>query len=194
MRLSSHIFAIRLSISALALVLACLCSCNRRSVKLTTDAVEERGKIPVLSAHQVNTLISDSGITRYRIVADTWLVFDKADTPHWEFPEGIYLERFSPDYTVDAYLQADYAFYNQRERVWRLSGNVHTQNLQGEKFETSELFWSQNEERIYSDSAISITRATSIIHGVGFESNQQMSKYVIRRPTGIIPINETDSL
>jgi hypothetical protein len=63
-------------------------------------------------------------------------------------------------------------------------------NLEGEQFETPLLFWDQKSESIYSDSSIVITREASIIQGVGFRSNQEMTKYTILRPTGIFPINE----
>jgi len=176
--------------TVLVLVLSCLASCTKKTVKLTAGAVENRSTMPVLSAHDVNTLISDSGVTRYRIKASSWQIYDKANPPYWEFPEGIYLEKFNPDLSVDAYLEADYAYYDEQARLWRLDGNVHSLNQLGEKFETPQLYWNQNTERLYSDSVITITKATSIIKGIGFESNQQMTKYIIRRPTGVFPLKE----
>ena len=53
-----------------------------------------REQLPVLITDSVTTLISDSGITRYRIEALQWLIYDKTDTPYQEFPKGIYLEQF----------------------------------------------------------------------------------------------------
>ena len=44
--------------------------------------------------------------------------------------------------------------------------------------------------RVFSDSVIHITREKSIIEGVGFESNEEMSKYTILNPTGVFPIDE----
>ena len=185
-----HRFCI-LSISTLAvLVLTCLSACVHHDKKHVTDAVEDRAAMPVLDALEVTTLVSDSGITRYRIKTDSWQVYDRANPPYWEFPKGIYLENFNQDFSVSAYLEADYAYYDENAQIWRLDGNVHSLNQLGEKFETPQLFWSQKDERIYSDSAITITRETSIIQGIGFESNQEMTKYTIRKPTGIFPIKD----
>lgn len=167
----------------------CFTAC-RKDVKLQTDAVRDRAAIPTLSAREVSTLISDSGVTRYRIQAPSWQIFDKAQPPYWEFKEGIYMEKFDVNLHVDASLKADYAYYNEEEQIWRLDGNVHALNLEGEEFFTPQLFWSQHEERVYSDSAITIHRATSTIQGVGFESNQEMTKYTIMNPTGVIPVKE----
>jgi LPS export ABC transporter protein LptC len=180
-----------LSISTFAvLVLICLAACVRHDKKHVTDAVEDRAAMPVLDAREVTTLVSDSGVTRYRIKTDSWQIYDKANAPYWEFPEGIYLENFNQDLSVAAYLEADYAYYDESAQLWRLDGNVHSLNQLGEKFETPQLFWSQKDERIYSDSLITITRETSIIQGIGFESNQEMTKYTIRKPTGIFPIKD----
>jgi LPS export ABC transporter protein LptC len=143
-----------------------------------------------LHATDVNTLISDSGIVRYRIKAQTWQVYDRADTPYWEFPDGIYLERFGANLESDANIEADYAFYDETAQRWKLVGNVKALNLEGETFETPLLFWDQKTESVYSDSSIVITRETSVIKGIGFRSNQSMTKYTILRPTGVFPMEE----
>lgn len=160
-------------------------------MKLTTDAVTDRANMPVLDSREVTTLISDSGIVRYRITTASWQIYDKATPQHWEFPEGVYLEKFNPeDHKAVAFLQADYAYYNCDMEMWNLVGNVKALNLEGEQFETPNLFWSQKEEQVWSDTIITITKAASIIHGVGFRSNQELTQYTILKPTGVIPINE----
>lgn len=174
----------------LVLVGSILLGCKRRDVKMKTDAILDRKKVAVLQAKDVNTLISDSGIVRYKIKAATWQVYDKADTPYWEFPDGIYLERFDIDLQPDATIEADYAYYNEPAQRWTLRGNVKAVNLEGEQFDTPLLFWDQKSESVYSDSSIVITREHSIIKGVGFRSNQSMTQYTILRPTGSFPIKD----
>ena len=174
----------------MVLLVLVIAGCRRRDVRLRADAVTDRAAMAVLEASDVTTIISDSGVVRYRIKAQTWKVYDKADTPYWEFPDGIYLEKFTTELEPDASIESDYAFYNEPAQRWMLRGNVKALNLEGEQFETPLLFWDQKSESIYSDSSIVITREASIIQGVGFRSNQEMTKYTILRPTGIFPINE----
>ena len=201
MRLSNkHII---LSVAIISVAILFFSSCRRKEVKLRMDAIEDRSSMPVLDAQQVTTLISDSGVTRFRITAPEWQVYDKATPSYWEFVRGIYLEQFDKNLHTAATLRADYAYYDEQSEIWHLTGNVFATNVNGEQFETPELFWSQKDERIYSDSAISITRPpvassnssenkpkATVIKGVGFESNQDMTKYTIRRPTGIFPIED----
>ena len=174
------------------LILLCttVTSCRKRGVKLRAEAVSDRKSMAVLEAEDVMTIVSDSGVTRYRIKAPKWRVYDKADTPHWEFPDGIFLEKFNLQMESDATIEADYAYYDEPAQLWMLKGNVKALNLNGEQFEAPLLYWSQKEERVYSDSSIVITRESSIIKGVGFRSNQSMTQYTILKPTGVIPIEE----
>lgn len=183
---------ILLSIASTMMGLAMSFGACHRGVDSEDTYVAEREQMPAMTTDSVNTLISDSGITRYRIEAPEWLVYDKTDPPYQEFPSGVYLEQFDEDLTVQASLKADYAYYNENEQVWTLRGNVHSLNRKGEQFDTPELIWEQKEHRVWSDSVIHITRETSIIDGIGFESNEELSKYTILNPTGVFPINEEE--
>ena len=156
-------------------------------------AVSDRTKLPRLHATDITTVISDSGITRYRISAPSWDIYDRAMPPYWEFPKGIHLERFDQTLKVDANIHSLYAKFNENEQLWELRGKVRAINLQGELFETEKLFWNQRQERFYSDTLIKITQPTRIITGIGFESDQTMSKYLIKRPEGIFPVNDKES-
>lgn len=167
-----------------------LSSCRKNEVKIQREVLAERSAVPMLDANEVTTLISDSGITRYRISAGRWQIYDKAQPPYWEFPQGIYIERFDEQLEVNASLRSDYAHYDEDAQLWRLEGNVYAVNQEGEIFETPLLYWNQKDERVYSDSTIRITRENSVIVGVGFESNQEMTRYTIMHPTGVIPLKE----
>jgi LPS export ABC transporter protein LptC len=156
----------------------------------TIAAIVDRSSLPKLHATEITTVISDSGVTRYRISAPIWNVYDKARQPYWEFPLGIHFEKFDANLKVDANIHSQYARFNENEQLWELKGKVRSTNLQGELFETEQLFWNQREERFYSDSLIKITQKSHIITGIGFESNQSMTRYQIRQPQGIFPVEE----
>lgn len=152
--------------------------------------VTDRASMPRLRATDVVTLVSDSGITRYRVNAKVWKVFDKAADPYWDFPEGIHFDKFDPTMKVDAEIESKKAVYYTDRKLWDLSDSVHAMNLEGEHFECDQLFWSETEERVYSNGKIKITQQDKIIYGQGFESNQTFTKYLIKKPEGIFPIEE----
>ena len=165
-------------------------SCTDDKIE-TADKKQQREKLPQLKAENISTIISDSGVTRYRITASEWKIYDKTKEPYWVFPKGIYFERFNQEYKIDADMKANKAIYFQQKSLWEFVGNVKAKNLEGEYFETEQLFWDESNERIYSDKKIKITQKTKIINGIGFESNPTLTRYVIRNPQGIIPIDET---
>jgi len=184
--------AISKTIGCCMLFLSLLISCsNDKPDKI--GAIVDRTKLPKLHATEITTIISDSGITRYRITASRWDIFDKANQPFQEFPDGIYFEKFDANLKVDANIQSKYARFNENEQLWELRGKVRAMNLQGELFETEKLFWNQRQQKFYSDTLIKITQATRIITGLGFESNESMTNYTIKRPQGTFPLNENAS-
>lgn len=143
--------------------------------------------VPTMLTHDVVTLISDSGITRYRITTPVWYVYDEADVPNWKFPDGMFMEKFAPDFSTDATIVCDSAVYFKNDGLWRLDGNVNILNTAGEKFLTQQVFWNQKEKTVYSDSFIHIEKSDRIIEGYGFESNERMTIYTVNNPSGIFP-------
>ena len=45
--------------------------------KITGDAITERDSMAVMQTSGVTTLISDSGVTRYRVNTEEWLGFER---------------------------------------------------------------------------------------------------------------------
>lgn len=175
----------------MVVVLFLLLSCSTTEHE-HVDAIVNRMEIPSLHTLEVNTVISDSGITRYRIKAPQWDIYDRISSPFWEFPYGIHVERFDEMLNVDANIHGDYARFLEQEQIWHLKGNVRATNIRGELFETEELFWNQRTERIYSDSLIKITQESFIIIGIGFDSNQDMTEYVLRNTQAVIPVEDEE--
>jgi len=181
------------AIALLTVALLLFSSCSR-SNKQYTDAITNRDSVPGLITYDIETLISDSGVVRYRILADRWDVYDQLTPPKWAFEEGVYLEKFSDSLTINATVRADTAYYYDQTKLWELYGDVHIENLEGEVFDTDTLFWNQDTERVWSDAYIRIEKANgTVVTGYGFTSNQQFTVYSIRRTKGIFPIEERDT-
>ncbi len=159
--------------------------------KNMAEAITERDSLPTMRTLGVETLISDSGITRYKIIAEEWEIYDKKDPPYWSFEKGVYLEKFDTLFRIDASIKADTAYYFEKKKLWELRSNVHIRSLQGDKFDTELLFWDEKAQKIYSDKYIRIEQEDKIITGYGFESNQQLTEYQIYNNTGIFTVEDT---
>lgn len=192
-----HLRSITLSITIAfgAIVMLLLFSSCDGQKKVLGKAITERDSLPAMDTRGVVTLISDSGVTRYRINTEEWLMFDKKKPSYWAFEKGIYLEQFDSLFHVDASIQADTAYYYDKERLWKLIGHVDIKNLKGERFNTELLYWNEATQKVYSDKFIRIEQPDKIITGYGFDSNQQMTIYTIHNMEGVFYVDEkADSL
>lgn len=144
---------------------------------------------PTMTTADVSTFISDSGYVRYHITTPLWQMFEEAKDPFWRFPGGLELEQYDLALKPQANIRSDSATYFSRRRLWRLDGNVVMVNVDGDSFLTNQLFWDQQQRKVYSDSFIHIVRTDRVIEGYGFTSNENMTAYLVHRPTGIIPVD-----
>ncbi|KAA6333349.1 Lipopolysaccharide export system protein LptC [termite gut metagenome] len=167
-----------------------LFSCGGKKIKMS-EAITERDSLPIMQTVRVTSLVSDSGITRYRIETEEWIIYDKKKPSYWAFEKGVYLEKFDSLFNIDASVKADTAYYYNEQKLWKLMGHVHIQNLKGEKFDTELLYWNQTAEKIYSEKSIRIEQIDKIITGQGFTSNQQMTAYTINNIEGIFYVNDS---
>ena len=170
-------------------VLMLLLSCSGKK-NAPVALAAPRDSLPVMDTEKVTTLISDSGVTRYRIETEEWLVYDRKNPSYWAFEKGLYLEKFDTLFRVEASIQSDTAYYYDKMRLWKLQGHVDVKNQKGERFNTELLFWDQNKQRVYSDRFIRIEQPDRVITGYGFESNQEMTIYTIYKPEGIFYVDE----
>lgn len=183
--------AIAFWLIAMPLLLSSLFSCggdNKEFVDLSS-----REQIYFMKATDWSTLVSDSGITRYKIEAAKFYIFDEEPEPYWYFPEKVHVEKFDSLFRVEASIDADTAYRYTKKQLVRAVGNVVIESLNGERFETSELYWDQQKEEIYSDKFIKITKGDFVNTGIGFRSNQTLTQYQIFQSGAEIPIKESSA-
>lgn len=142
----------------------------------------------------IETLISDSGVTKYKVLAESWYTYDEPEE-YWYFPDGIYLEQFDTLYTVEASIKADTAYYYRVKQLWELKGNVFVLNREGQKFSGETLYWDESSTEIYSHDPIRIERSSGqlIQSEFGFRSNQTMTSYELYSSSGHIDVEDTPS-
>lgn len=150
---------------------------------------KNRATVPGMFTDSVTMLISDSGVIRYRVTSEVWKIYDKAAEPYWYYPKKVYFEKFNDSLKTESMVSSDTAKYYTRRKMWELRKNVKLINLRGDKFETSLLYWDQVSRRIYTDSFIRIEQGDQIMMGYGFESNEQLTVYRIKKSTAAFPVD-----
>ena len=125
-------------------------SCND-VVEHTAPAVNPKDSSSLMVSYGVNTLISDSGVMRYRIVSEVWEVNQVRNPSRWIFEKGIFLEQFDEKFHIEAYIQSDTAYYYDQQKLWELRGRVRVRTKDGLRFSSEELFWDQLRHEFYSN-------------------------------------------
>ena len=115
---------------------------------------------------------------------------DVAQPPHWIFPDGVLAEEVDKKFKPISTIRCDSAYYNELTKVWSLNGNVRITNVENEVILTNHMFWDQDKHKLYSDSFIHIERASRVIEGYGYESNEDFTTYKINKVMAIFPIDE----
>lgn len=163
-----------------------------------TNAVDA-SVMPQLSTRNVSTLISDSGYTKYKVVTPLWNVYGarqsargEQEEAYWDFPEGVFLRQLDHDLEVVSTVAADSAVYFPNRKLWELYGDVEIDQKEKAYFFSQRIFFDDRQKLIYSDTFIHIKTPTQVLEGVGFESNQSMTKYRVLRPTGMFPTKQFD--
>ena len=117
----------------------------------TAPAIHDRDSVPVMTTYGVNTLISDSGVIKYRIVTEQWDINQNKDnSSRWTFNKGILLTQFDLKKHVVGYIQCDSAVYSDRDRRWQLHGRVRILTAQGLSFYSNELYWDERNHEMWS--------------------------------------------
>lgn len=183
-------YGITTILAVVVMLLLFMASCGKEN-KEVVDVSFDPENTYTMRTTDVTSLISDSGITRYRMNAKEWLMFGKAKEPFHYFPQGVYVEKFDSLFNVEASIKADTAYYWDKKGLYKLVENVSVLSLEGKRLNTSILFIDQKEDKIHTDKYFELQEGEKIITGIGFESNQNMTKYKIFNSKGTFPVSET---
>ena len=158
-------------------------ACEEQKVH-TAPAINERDSVSMMTSYGVNTLISDSGVIKYKIVTERWDVNTIKQPPRWTFERGIFLEQFDQKFHVEGYITADTAWYYEQQKLWELRGRVHIRNVNGLIFDSEELFWDGQKHEFYSHKFSKVVTPERTLQGTNFRSDEHMAHYEVTNSVG----------
>jgi len=168
---------------AFLLASALLPSCTEQQEHIA-PAINDRDSVSMMTSYGVNTLISDSGVIKYRIVTERWDVNTIKMPSRWEFMKGIFLEQFDDKFHVEGYIQADTAWYYDQKRLWHLRGRVRIRNVNGLIYTSEELFWDGIKHELYSNVFSKVVTPERTMQGTYFRSDERMTHYFVSNSKG----------
>lgn len=164
--------------------LICVLSSCQEGKEHTAPAIYPRDSVAVMTSFGVNTLVSDSGLIKYRIVAERWEVNQAKNPSRWIFDKGLFLEQFDEKFHVEAYIQCDTAFYFDQQKLWELRGRVRVRTIDGLRFSSEELYWDQNTHELYSHKFSRLITPDREMQGTYFISDEHLRHYTVTNSKG----------
>ncbi len=174
-----HSFRLLLMLSAFVMFFSC-----SQEKEHTAPAINTRDSVSMMTSYGVNTLISDSGVMKYRIIAEKWEVNEVRNPSRWIFERGIFLEQFDDKFHIEAFIQSDTAYYFDKDKIWELRGRVKVRTTDGLRFSSEELFWNQNRHELYSNKFSRLITPDRELQGSYFKSDEKLTHYYISNTKG----------
>ena len=170
-------------ILVILLVVAFFASCEEQK-EHTAGAIHDRDSVSMMTSYGVNTLISDSGVIKYRIVTERWEVNTVRTPSRWIFEKGLFFEQFDDKFHVQAYIQCDTAYYYDQKRLWELRSRVSVLTKDGLRFNSQLLFWDEQAHELYSNVHSKLVTPERTLEGTYFRSDERMTRYYVSNSKG----------
>lgn len=150
----------------------------------TAPAINDRDSVSTMITNGVNTLISDSGLIKYRIVAERWEINQRRNPQRWIFDKGLFMTQFDEKFHVQLYIQCDTAYHYDGLRLWELRGRVHVLTKDGLDFKSEELFYDMNKHEFYSYKYSKLVTPERTLQGTYFRSDENITNYYVSNSKG----------
>ena len=146
--------------------------------------------LPGIQIEDFETLYSDSGVVRFKIISPLLVQFDQNPKEQYsEFPNGITIFRYNSEMEIISKITADYAREFSKEDKWLARNNVVVISEKGDSLKTEELYWDRKNEKFFTDKFVTLISDKNITYGLGMESNQDMSDVVFKNVSGDWQVN-----
>ena len=156
------------------------------------NAIVERELLPVEVADDIRIIYSDSALLKVILEAKHLERF-LGENPYLEMTEGVHVRFYNKLGQVESELRSNYAVSHQNTEIMEAKEDVVVINQKGETLNTEHLIWEEKTERIHTEEFVKITTEDEVIFGHGFESNQDFTKYRIKKIKGTINLKDAES-
>ena len=160
-----------------------LAGCQNQ-VEHTAPAIRPQDSVAMMTSYGVNTLVSDSGVMKYRIVTERWEVNTSKNPSLWIFDKGLLLEQFDEKFHINSYIQCDTAYYYDQQKIWKLYGRVSILTKDGLRFNSEQLTWDQNKHELTSNVFSKLVTPERTLQGSHFWSDEKMTRYYVSNSKG----------
>lgn len=176
---------------AVLMSMAMLFSCNNDMRNLQQLSIQR--KFPQGEAFDFKLVYTDSTKVVAVVTSKLNKDFTNQRMPYSEFPEGVKVE-FYDQARHKNIVEANYGIIYPSSDMVELRDNVVLTTYDGKKLKTSQLFWDQKEDWIFTDREFSFTDETkgTVTNGIGMDFDKKFSTVKAHKTTGILAIEDNE--
>lgn len=176
---------------AVLISMAMLFSCNNDMRNLQQLSIQR--KFPQGEAFDFKLVYTDSTKVVAVVTSKLNKDFTNQRMPYSEFPEGVKVE-FYDQARHKNIVEANYGIIYPSSDMVELRDNVVLTTYDGKKLKTSQLFWDQKEDWIFTDREFSFTDETkgTVTNGIGMDFDKKFSTVKAHKTTGILAIEDNE--
>lgn len=166
------------------LLLFVFLSCENSSKEIN-DFLADRN-LPIGVAEHINMVHKDSGKVTSRMIAPLlWDFSNRELNPYNEFPKGIKLVQINRVTRDSVTITGDYAVSYQDTGLSEIIGNVVVINhSNGAILNSEQMYRDQKEGYFFTETPFTLYTEKDTIHGVGFESNSNLTNWILNNTNG----------
>lgn len=176
--------------SSVTLFVATLLFSCTNDIKKVRDFLADKN-LPIGVAENIYLVYKDSGEVTTKMRSP--LVYDysnRSKHPYSEFPKGIHITKIAKNGDSTT-VKGDYSISYSKTEMAEIRGNVVVVNY-GKNYTlyTSQLFWDQKEHYFITEKKFSLITPSDTLYGVGFESSEDLSNWLIKNNSGTLQVND----
>jgi len=161
-------------------------SCSDNLEKM--NEVENIDESPDVEIFNFQSIYNTDKLMKAKVTAPVARNFATSNEPYMEFPDGLKTVFYDEYLKEISSLTANYTIYYTTKKLWKATGNVYIENIQGGTLQTEELFVDEVNKKIYSVKYVKVTDADgTLVEGKGgFVSNFEFTEYEFKDVSGIL--------
>ena len=180
---------------ALLVVAAVLSACEHQEGNNMTMAELRSERDPVEEIWDVQVKSSEEGRPRVYIEADVMRKYENADSTYVVLESDsagsrVTVRLFDEFGQPSAVIKADQVIRREEEGRFEARGDVEVVNIDGERLESEELRWTEDERIIRTHTFVRIQTPTERLEGYDLEAAEDLSTYRLERVTGRVLVRE----
>lgn len=166
------------------LLLFVLWSCENSSKEINDFLADKN--LPISVAEHINMIHKDSGKVTSRMAAPLmWDFSNRELNPYNEFPKGIKIVQIKRITRDSVTITGDYAISYTNTGISEIIGNVVVINhSNGAILESEQMYRDQKENYFFTETPFTLYTENDTINGVGFESNGNLSNWILNNTSG----------